>query len=569
LSNKRITDEAALKLFKSRMREAEDVSRGYENKWLRLDKVYHGQESNDAKKSDDPHRSRLRIPWAWQQIETIIPRIMDPEPKFDFRPVEPSDEKMGKILEVLVRQQLNEDRFVSKQRSFIESAAVKGLAVAKVVWLQEEREAYVRQPQNALARALKKAPATKEKKIVTNRPTIRVVPVEDFRWDVRGSRDDELAWAADGTWLTKAELKDRQKRGIYKDVELIEDSDDASGRRGEGESAKEAEARRQGKYRVWEMHDRQGNVITVCGNVLLRNVESPYYHLDIPYATFSTQPNPHSLVGVSEVEKIEHLQHAVWTIDNQRRDAISLALNPVFLVDPTIKGVRNLTFRPGLKIYANRGQRFDQLHIDPNASPGWQESEAYVGGMQHMTGANPMMFGNDFGVNQETATGASIMQEEGNKRMAMKKLSFRLFESRIAKLMVQLNHQYISQLEVSRIVGEVGLEYEAPTPDMIPMFLDVIPQAMNENLSKSVERNTLLEAMQTLGPIQMMPMGNGTVLDIHKVIERLVRTYDIDPADVFIPQEYAQQPVMPGIPEGGSPMDPSIADQTSEINEVL
>ena len=569
----RLSDEEALKLFKERMAVSDPVVESYEDKWARLDRVYHG-ETKDPKKQEDNGKSRLRIPWAWQQIETIIPRIMDPSPKFGFMPVEPTDAKKSIVWNRLTRKQLDMDRFVTRQRSWIEDGCVKGLAVSKTIWKQTKKEALVRPPRSLSDKLLGRSPEMKrEQRVVENRPTIKYIPPEDFRWDPTAIRDEDLEWGADRSWRTMAYLEKMQRAGVYKNVKEVKAAvQDASNRRSVRETPKEAQARRQGKYAIWEMHDREGNLIAVCNGVLIRNIQSPFAHLDLPYSTFRSQPSNHSLVGVSEVEKIEHIQQAIWTLDNQRIDAISLTLNPVFKVDPTIRGWKNLTFRPGLKIPATRGQEFEQIRIDANAAPSWGLTEAYIGAVQQMTGANPIMFGADpstFGINQETATGASIMQEEGNKRMAMKKLEFRLFEARIAKLMLQLNHQYLSDFELFRIVGDDGLKTDRPSVEEIPMFLDVIPEGMSESLSKSVERNSMIEVMNLLGPLHMMPMHDGTAVSIQKIIERIVSNYDIDVGDVFIPQEYMTPPSMPGVPEGGANIEPSVEDEVHNMNEVM
>lgn len=573
ITKPKLSDAEALKIFTERMDEANGVIEQFEPKWSRLDKVYHGETDTPAKQ-EDRGKSRLRIPWAWQQIETIIPRIMDPSPKFGFMPVEPTDAKKSIVWNRLTRKQLDMDRFVTRQRSWIEDGCVLGLAVAKTVWKQEKKEALVRPPASLRDKLLGRSPEMRrEVRIVENRPTIKYVNPRDFRWDVSASRDEDMEWGADRSWRTLEYLRKMQRQGVYKNIDEVKSNGvDASNRRSVKESAKEAQARRQGKYAVWEMHDREGNLITVCNGVLIRNIRSPFAHLDLPYSTFRSQPSTHSLVGVSEVEKIEHIQQAIWTLDNQRIDAISLTLNPVFKIDPTIRGWKNLTFRPGLKIPATRGQEFEQIRIDPQAAPSWQLTEAYIGAVQQMTGANPIMFGADpsaYGINQETATGASIMQEEGNKRMAMKKLEFRLFEARIAKLMLQLNHQYLSNFELYRIVGEEGLMTDRPSVEEIPMFLDVIPEGMSESLSKSVERNSMIEIMNLLGPLHMMPMHDGTAVSIQKIIERIVSNYDIEVGDVFIPQEYMTPPAMPGVPEGGANTEPSVQDEVHNMNEVM
>ena len=113
--------------------------------------------------------------------------------------------------------------------------------------------------------------------------------------------------------------------------------------------------KRSGKFAVWERWSRDGTIMVMCGSVVLRDDPNPYFHGDIPFAIFRSQPTPRSMVGISEVEKIEHLQEAMWTRDNQRIDAVSLALNTVLIIDPTIPNARSISFQPGQKISGGIG----------------------------------------------------------------------------------------------------------------------------------------------------------------------------------------------------------------------
>jgi hypothetical protein len=512
-------------------------------------------------------RSRLQIPWAWQQIETIGPRIVDPEPKFEFAPVEPSDRPLSELLNTLIRQQLSADRFLVRQKAWIEDGMVKGLGVAKVVWLQEKKTLRVRYQPTSEELASGEYPEFTEQELITsNRPHIIYVDPADFFWDPAATSEDDWRYVFHRTWLTLDELKSREKDGIYKSVAKVKQSDDESVGRGARETEEEAEARRTCKYPVYERWHIDGSVMVVSGDVVLRDDPNPFYHADIPFAIFRTQPTPRSLVGISEVEKIDHLQEAIWTRDNQRIDAVSLALNQVMILDPTISGVRQLTIGPNTKIYASNGQRVEQLKIDPNQAPAFDETEAYLGAMQQMTGASPMFAGVDtsqFGVNNNTATGASIMQEEANKRMAMKKLEFRIFESRVAKLMVQLNHQFLSPFELQRIVGSVHSNVDMPNPGEIPMFLDVIPQGMSESMSKSVERNEIMELVNMTAGNHLTPMPDGTIFSIKPFLEAAIKTYDRDPSGSFLdmgnvhPSVLSMAIPMPTQPGAPSPSQPS------------
>lgn len=541
--------------FKKQLSDAEKLHSIMCSRWRTLDEVYHANKEF-PKHQQDLLRSRLRVKWAWQQIETILPRIMDPDPRFAIMPVESGDSDMSDSLNVLLRYQLNKDRFIAKQRSWAEDGTVRALGVAKVVWLQKKQTMRIRRkldpetvrefesigeeiPDDLLYEK-------KENVIVENRPTVIYVDPFDFLWDPKATCDSDWEYVFHRSWLSLETLKARERAGTYQNVSQIENASESDGGpRSAYESSEEANARRTGLYPVYERWHVDGTIMVMCGDVVLRDGPSPYYHGDIPFAVFRSQPTPRSLVGVSEVESIDHLQEAIWTRENQRIDAASLALNQILILDPTIQGVRQLAIRPGLKIYANAAQRVDQLRLDSLQNIGFNETEAYLGAMQQMTGASPYLAGSDpsmSGVDQSTATGASIMQEEGNKRMYLKKLEFQLFESRIAKLMIQLNHQYLSASEIERILGDNASGYRYVSPEEIPMFLDVIPQGMSDSMSKGTDMQRVIEILNTAKDLHLAPMGDGTIFTIKPFIERAIKIQGFDSRMAF--------EIQPPAPEG-------------------
>lgn len=545
----------------------------YVDKWRQYENVYRGT-SEMPKELSEYVNSNLRIKWVWQQMEVLFPRLMDPDPRLVFSPVEEGDKPLGDILTKIVKHQMKSDNFVLKQRSFVQDAAVYGLAVMKTVWYQREQTMHIKQKPSLLDRLMNKDTIVKKKSvIVENRPTIQYVDPFDFFWDPAAVHDGQMKYAFQRVWLSKADLKQRERDGIYKDVDLACEQEADASARSQSESSAEVEARREGKYAVYEGWFNDGTRTVMCGHTLLAHGPNPFYHGQIPFTTWCTQPDPRSLVGTSEVENLEDLQNGIWVKDNQRIDAVNYALNFIMIADPSIPGIRNMKLHPGKKIHAVNGQRLEQWVIDPNAAPAFQESESYVAAMQQMSGIDPSIIGGDVGsLKNVTATVGSMANEEGNMRLAMKKLQFRLAMARAAKMMVQLNHQYLSEYELHRLLGEQAKDYVPLTPEEIPMFLDVMPDAMNEAMGRMQERNSLIELLNIVGTLHGQQMLDGTFFDIKPVIESTIKTYDRDPQENFkpAPPMPPMDPSMMGAPMGGPPSEapPDMMDQVHDVSQV-
>lgn len=517
----------------------------------------------------------------YQLLETMAPRIIDPEPVFAYFPVEPMDQNMADVLNTLVRFQLNADRFVARQKAWIDDGMIRAFAVAKVVWLHEESDMRVRKRNSPLQYVMSREAYSYETKrvTVTNRPSVLYIDPEDSFWDPGAVSDETMEWFTHRVWLSAGQVQQRVKQGVYdaaaaKKLGGASGSSDASPRDPK-ETNEEAKYRRANRYEVFEHWDKTAQkVYTFCNGQILRETEWPYLHKQLPFATFGTMPNRRSVVGNSECEKLSDLAEAINTRVNQIFDATGLSLSPMLILDPSLKGAKNLTFRKGGKIFASMQQRVEQFGIDPNTAPAFQEIQSLLDAMHQISGVDPAMMVDSSQAMSDSATGAMLRHEETNMRMMMKKLQFRLFEAKLAKLIVQLNHQYLSKSELVRIVGEKAKQYNIPDPTEIPMFLDVIPKGMSESLSKGVERNSQSELINSLSGVHLAPMGDGSAFTLQPQIKRLIESYDQDPMNNFIPAEQAAQAQMMmqggGMPGGGMPptQPPGMVDQVGTISDL-
>lgn len=528
-------EKKRVQFFKSRLDLAKRGQQTHKTYWQRMEKVYLGIQDTPSEASD-LLQSKLKIKWAWQRWNAISPEIMDPEPRLEFKPVEMSDQKVSDILKVLTKEQFTADEFVSKQDASIHDAGIYGLGVWKVLWHQQIENLQTRRAQTLQERAMG-VPTQFENKevIVQNRPTVAYVDPFDFFWDPAATADRNMRYCFHRVYLTKDELKEREAAGIYQNVEIACDtSAEDAGTRSADETNEEAEARRANRYEVFEGWFDDGTRMAMCGGVLLCDTPNPFHHKRIPFVCWSTQPNSRSLVGRSEMESIEDLQLAIWIKDNQRIDAVNFAMYGIILADPTIPDINNLKIHPGKIIKVMNGQRFEQFLVDPNSAAAFQESESYLSAMDAMTGYNSALGGAEASqLDRVTATVGTIADEATNLRKAMKKLQFRLAIARVAKMWVQLDHQFLSEYELQRILGDDAIDYKPIPPEEIPMFLDVIPEAMSEAISIMQERSSLLELLNILGTLHGTQMLDGTYFDIKSLIESTLKSYSREPRQSF------------------------------------
>lgn len=554
-------------MFTERLDRAKKNQAAHTKDWDRYESVYLG--TQDMKPEGTKLlQSNLKVPWAWQRWNAIAPELMDPEPKLNFRPVEISDTRLSDCLKQLTRVQFNQDHFISKQPASVHDAGIYGLAVFKVFWHQKEKKLKARDARTIVDKVLSRATSFSVKTVIAeNRPSALYVDPYDFFWDPAATSDQDWRYVFHRTYMTRAEMKAWEKKGVFKDVDKACDAHDELAKRSPLEKAEEADEKRKDKYPVYEgWFDDQTRMI-MCGKTLLHDDLNPYNHGDIPFVTWCTQPKERSLVGLSEMAQIEELQQAIWIIDNQRRDAVNYAMFGVYLIDPNIPDAKNFKLEPGKVVRAPNGARFEHFRTDAAQSVPFAETENFLNAMDAMTGYNAVLDGsNGEGLDRVTATVGTIADEATTLRRAMKKLQFRLCIAKIAKMWVQLNNQFLSEYELHRILGDQAIDYKPIPVEEIPMFLDVIPEAMNEAMSVTQERSANLDLINIIGQLHGMDMLDGTQFSAKATIEDLLKSYDREPQASFIMAQQ-QTPAVPG-QIGQAFSDPAPAQVSDETGNI-
>lgn len=560
--------EQRIKFFQDRFKIAEKNQRAHVQNWRKYEEIYLG--TQEFKKSGSLLHSDLKIKWAYQRWNAIAPELMDPEPKLDFRPVEISDVKLSDVLKQLCRVQMHQDHFVSKQPASVHDAGIFGLAVFKVHWHQKSKTLKVRQPRSILDQVLNRGVNFAKKTVITeNRPSAMYVDPTQFYWDPACTSDQNWRYVFHETWMTKSEMMEWEKKGVFSGVADACAEMDSDSQRFPGESPDEGDARRKNKYRVIEGFFDDGTRMVMCGKHLLHDDLNPYNHGEIPFVAWCTQPNERSLVGYSEMLPIEDLQQAIWVKDNQRIDAVNFSMFGMLLIDPTVKDAKNFKFEPGKIVRIPQGARFEQFRFDPGAQIAQAESDTYLSAIDAMTGYNSVLDGaNPGGLDRVTATVGSIADEATTLRRAMKKLQFRLCIAKIAKMWVQLNNQFLSEYELHRILGDAVIDMKAVAPEEIPMFLDVIPEGANEAMSVMQERSSNLDLINIVGQLHGMPMADGTVFDAKSTIEDVLKSFNKIPEASFPMQQEETGEMQPQqIPQVQAQPEPQVKDELGNISQ--
>lgn len=104
---------------------------------------------------------------------------------------------------------------------------------------------------------------------------------------------------------------------------------------------------------VTEYRDDRWVTIAPRHGVVLRDIENPYEHGQIPIVMLKYYPIDDDLYGLSEIEPVERLQKAVNALVNQYLDAINMSLYTPLKIKAHAVQMHTLEFGPGKKWIMN------------------------------------------------------------------------------------------------------------------------------------------------------------------------------------------------------------------------
>lgn len=212
--------------------------------------------------------------------------------------------------------------------------------------------------------------------------------------------------------------------------------------------------------------------------VVIRDIENPYNHQQIPVVMLKYYPIDDDIYGLSEIEPIEKLQKALNAITSQYVDAVNMELYPVFGVDSTRVRLHTMEFTPRAKWIITGDPRTAVSKIDTSAP---NAIRSYMTTFQMLTGEMAEALGetsaqtsnlNTFAKGQKTATEIKDLAQQRLSRDNFNQIFLGEAIKRLMMLWHSMNQQfYFEPGETTKVLRLVGK--------------DVITDMQNSNLDAS------------------------------------------------------------------------------------
>jgi hypothetical protein len=372
--------------------------------------------------------AELFIPYTFTVIETILPRILSNRPKMLFLPRDPDAQENVENVRLLMDEQQERIGYELSLQSTAKSGLMYGLGVRKTGWRTTVKMRRSHAPGVANSWIVKeRAPV-----VTFDGPDSENVDIFDFFWDPYATSMETCEWAIHRTWrstryvLERLQTQDWQDCGLEpQDVENMGslagyETAHANRRRAAGY---DGQGRRSGLlHEVLELSDGERRITLLNREYPVVSGENPAWHGELPFHVFRPTEDPAgSLVGISEIEPMEHLQEEVNTLRSQRRDNATLKLMQTFAFKDGAIDPADLRFGPGLAIPVQGDPRelLTPLTVGDIPNSGYREEEMLKADIERTTGISDPVSGADVGASQ-TATGVQLVQAAANVRIGLK-----------------------------------------------------------------------------------------------------------------------------------------------------
>ena len=521
-------------------------------------------------------RSNLTTPYILQLVEGMIASMLDPTPTWT---VDPRPDPGEPLEEILARQQnskiataalqaaMDDDQFHLEQRPFMQQDLIAGMTVAKVVWAYECRELNRLIPleleiTDDFGATIDKYTSAEEQQrmtVIRDGPCMIVRDVRDFFWPESAKSVDDAAWVVDRTWSTYDELMAKQKAGLFKNCEeLINDQGGSEQTQyTEREQMLWSKNRTDGLIEVLEYWTDERMITVGNRKVVLASVDNPLKIKRKPFVVCSAMPDAFQMPGISVVEALAQLQEYLWTLGNQRIDALRLATNIITLIRSDVDDVDSFEFFPGAQWIVEDPGQVGQLQIDASAAQITLEAESLIkGDLQNMLGGLPFAGGAQSvvqGAGGSTATGMSIVTSIAQKMIQARKQQYAWAWGKVGELFLGMMSQMLREERAISQIGKAGQQLLLVHPLQLQGQFNVTVTVTDESTVRQERQTEAMALFNTaLQASQVMPQ-----LNLDKYMEKVLESYGIQNTQPY----FKPVPQAPAGAPGGTPQQATSMQQ--------
>jgi hypothetical protein len=422
------------------------------SKW-RSDWLAAGPQDRDTGlgEAKDTWGANLHIPLSFRTIETLVPAAIAQRPRMLVVPRRQQWAANAPAVRLLIDAQQDQIDIDLPYQAQMRAGRIYGLGVGKVLWREEwatrrraERHPFAGRLTGGSFQA-RYQPGEKGREKVFDDPDYEDVDPFDFMWDPYGYDLRTCGWVIHRAWRSLPYCLAMMRTGAWSTASVqnvLADGREEEHIRSMGARNRYDEVwadRMQASgftssnlttggeiHELWEWHDGERVNTVLDRSLLVVDGENPCCGTK-PFTIYRPTPLQKQMVGIGDLEPLEHLQRELDTLRSQRRDAATIALAAGWAYDSAAVDEEDLLFRPNAAIEVRNASVRDALV--PLQRPevpaiGYREEEVIKADMDAVPGINEAL-NPASGPSAGTATEAFLVQASLSRRV---ELSSRRFE---------------------------------------------------------------------------------------------------------------------------------------------
>jgi hypothetical protein len=535
--------------------------------------VWRGNTGASVKQANS-WQSRMRVKYGMQVIDQAMVNLVQGVPRAKVTARSPASEPQAKAMEKLLGYYADLDHLAENESLIVQQALIYGISPAKTCWYYRLEDQMQWTPALDPESGQTIWAPQKRQAVTDDRPAMEPWDAYAIWWDPVARSVDSASYIVLQSWKTRDELEQQRydedtRGGQYKNLDLLFGSGDPPNQpssTAQNQMLPRPMGAMRGRFEIWEVWRKTaaGMRQTVIGNrkVLLKDGPGPYWMPGYPITISNSRPDLFRIEGVSESELVDHLQQAMWTVSNLRMEQLKMTVMRGATVRQTAPDIASYVYRPSFMWIV--GDHDDVRFQEPPPLPpeAYRETETMLSELQYVTGITPYVSGSSGsaqGIDQNTATGVSLLTESASRLLQFKAKQIhdrtwqRTFEQWAA-----LTKQYLRQPQAVRIEGpDQTVSWQRLGPDEVNGDFDVRIEAGDEAASRAQERSDAVALLNAFAPY--VQLG---VVDPKILVEKVGQAYGItnpeallktQPAQTAAPQPTGAAAGQPPIPPGGPP----------------
>jgi hypothetical protein len=423
--------------------------------------------------------ANLHIPLSYSTIEKLVPAAVSHRPKMLYLPRQERWQENVESIRLLHDAQQEQIDIDLAFQDVMRSGRIYGLGPAKTFWRTEY--ANRRRAKRRIFGPGKYVLGRRESVCTFDDPDFEAVSVFDFMWDPMSSAmtgSGRARWVVHRIWLDLGDCLHRVDSGDWNTESAKLLDEDVLRGMGSGQKYDEVwqermEASGFGSFNLsrgehihelLEWHDGDRVLSVLDRSVLVQDGENQCVG-SLPFQVYRPTPLQGQMVGIGDLEPLEHMQRELDTLRSQRRDAATLALSAGYIYDDAFVDEEDLVFGPHAAIrVTNAGDVRNVIQpIQVKEPPGtsYEEERVIRTDIEAVSGASESMDPSKGQVSAGTATEAQLVQASLSRRI---ELGSRRFEIEVvrqaARCFLHLNQRMILKDREAIRVPDEGLDYE-------------------------------------------------------------------------------------------------------------